>query len=171
MLGSGMQASPVMTFPIKKRINTELFIDRMAALYVVDGRIKNVVRAVNHCYWLIHKINIPCAKSIKRCENEKPSSILFWNDFHGSVNDSDGSGSKIFDLGQVGSIFCDLGPVRLAQPFKVWVWIRKISPKNFKFFNFFHFRSKKISSFRSKASRPLIYCGSKVSLGRVKAHL
>jgi len=25
--------NPVMTFPIKKRINTELFIDRMAALY------------------------------------------------------------------------------------------------------------------------------------------
>jgi len=26
-----------MTFPIKKRINTELFIDRMAGLYIQNG--------------------------------------------------------------------------------------------------------------------------------------
>jgi len=31
----------VVTFPIKKRINTELFVDRMAAFYVVDGWIKD----------------------------------------------------------------------------------------------------------------------------------
>jgi len=44
---------------------------------------------------------------------------------------SDGSGSKIFDPGLVGSIFLLLG---LGQPSMVWVW--KISPKmsNFSFF-------------------------------------
>jgi len=42
--------NPWTTFPIKKRINTDLFIDRMAALYKVDGRIRgeNVTRVVNH---------------------------------------------------------------------------------------------------------------------------
>jgi len=29
-----LDANPVMTIPIKKRINTELFIDRTAALYI-----------------------------------------------------------------------------------------------------------------------------------------
>jgi len=32
-----------------------------------------------------------------------------------------------------------------GQPFMVWVWILKISPKNVKFFNFFPFGSKKIA--------------------------
>jgi len=59
----------------------------------------------------------------------------------------------------------------------VWVWIWKISPKNIKVFNFFPFRSKKISLGRvekylgRKGRQPLIYCGSKVSSGRVRAHL
>jgi len=44
---------------------------------------------------------------------------------------SDGSGSIILDPG---------------QPSMVWVWIWKSSPKNIKFFNFFPFGSKKISS-------------------------
>jgi len=35
------------TFPIKKGINTELFIDRTAALFIVNGRIKKTVRAVD----------------------------------------------------------------------------------------------------------------------------
>jgi len=34
-------ANPSKTFAIKKRINTELFTDRMAALYIADGRIKD----------------------------------------------------------------------------------------------------------------------------------
>jgi len=56
----------------------------------------------------------------------------------------------------------------------VWVW--KISPKNVKNFNFFPFGSKKSlwirsKSTRSKAGQPLIYCRSKVSLSRVRAHL
>jgi len=58
-----------------------------------------------------------------------------------------------------------------GQPFMVWVRILKISPKNFKFFNFFPFGSKKIDSGRkvpgSKPGLLLIYCGSKVSSGRV----
>jgi len=52
---------------IKKRIDTELFIDRTAALYKVDGQIKHVVRVVNHWYWLIHGLIIPNAKSAKIC--------------------------------------------------------------------------------------------------------
>jgi len=43
-------------------------------------------------------------------------------------------GSGQFFVARVGS----------GQPSLVWVW--KISPKNIKFFNFFPFRSKKISS-------------------------
>jgi len=56
--------------------------------------------------------------------------------------------------------------VGLGQPFMVWVWIRKIYPKNVKFFNFLPFGSgRKVP--RSEAGRPLIYCRSKVSSGRV----
>jgi len=43
--------------------------------------------------------------------------------------------------------------VRLGQPFMVWVWIWKISPKNVKFFNFFPLGSKKISSGRVRSTR------------------
>jgi len=74
-------------------------------------------------------------------------------------------GSGQFFVAQVGS----------GQPFVVWVWIWKFSPKNTKFFNFFPFESKKIALGRivpgSKPGQPLIYCGSKVSSGRVRAHL
>jgi len=59
--------------------------------------------------------------------------------------------------------------VGLDQPLMVWVGIWKISPKNVKFFNFFPFGSKKISSGqvgKYPGQRPLIYCGSKVSSGR-----
>jgi len=70
-----------------------------------------------------------------------------------------------------GQIF--VARVGLGQPFMVWLWIWKISPKNVKFFNIFPFGSKKISSGQkvpgSKAGRPLIYCGSKVSSGRVES--
>jgi len=45
-------------------------------------------------------------------------------------------GSGQFFVPQVGS----------GQPFMVWVRIWKISPKNVKFFNIFHFWSKKIAS-------------------------
>jgi len=38
-----IDANQVMTFQIKKKINTELFIIRMAALYILDGVIKNVM--------------------------------------------------------------------------------------------------------------------------------
>jgi len=34
-------ANPIMSFPIKKRINTELFIDGKYELYVNKGQIKN----------------------------------------------------------------------------------------------------------------------------------
>jgi len=46
-----VQKNPVMTFPIKKRTSTELFNDRMAALY--KGKIR--IRVVT---------NIPCAEML-----------------------------------------------------------------------------------------------------------
>jgi len=56
---------------IKKIINTELFIDRMAALYMLDGQIneKDLVRVVNHWYWLIRGSSIFYAKITKRCSS------------------------------------------------------------------------------------------------------
>jgi len=38
---------PLMTFPIKKRINNELFIDRMAALYMGETPIRGVTNEGN----------------------------------------------------------------------------------------------------------------------------
>jgi len=79
---------------------------------------------------------------------------------------SDGSGSKIFDPCRVGSIFCGSGRVWFG--FEFWKFPLKIS--NFSIF----FPSGKKNLFGSgqkvswsKPSRPLIYCGSKVSSGRV----
>jgi len=90
---------------------------------------------------------------------------------------SDGYGSNFCSSGWVRStdsmIFC-LMQVRirrkiigLGQPSMVWVWVWKISPKNVKFFSL---RVKKKSLWGgSKASRPLIYCKSKVSSGQVSS--
>jgi len=49
---------------------------------------------------------------------------------------------KIFDPGR--SIFSGSGWAGSAMYGLVWIW--KVSPKNVKFFKFFLFRSKKISS-------------------------
>jgi len=59
-------ANTVMTLPIDKRINNGLFIDRMAAIYIVDGQIKNVVRVVNDWCWLIRKSIIWYARMINQ---------------------------------------------------------------------------------------------------------
>jgi len=86
------------------------------------------------------------------------------------VSPSDGSGSKFFDPGWVNFLWLGLGWVRSGQPSMIWVWVWKIPPKNIKFFkkNLFWF-GQKVPGW--KAGRPLIFCGSKVSSGRVKAHL
>jgi len=39
--------NPKLTFPTEKKINTKLFIDRMAAPYAVNGGIKYVVMVAN----------------------------------------------------------------------------------------------------------------------------
>jgi len=83
------------------------------------------------------------------------------------VADSDGSGSKFFELGQVGSIIA--GRVRLGQPFMVWVWIWKISSKNVKFFNFFPFGLKKFLRVGSKSTG--VKGGTASYLLRVKSKL
>jgi len=54
----------------------------------------------------------------------------------------------------------------------VWVWIWKISPKNVKLFNFFPSGQKNLFGLGHKvpglkAGQPLIYCGSKVSSGKL----
>jgi len=57
-----------------------------------------------------------------------------------------GPGQKF--LTRVGSDQYFVTRVESGQPFMVWVRIRKISPKNVKFFNFFPFESRKIASGR-----------------------
>jgi len=70
-----------------------------------------------------------------------------------------------------------LTQVRLGQSSMVWVCIWKISPKNIKFFNFFPFGSKKISSGWVKQYPGqrrvglLSTAGQKLGPGRVRAHL
>jgi len=73
-----------------------------------------------------------------------------------------------------GQIFLTL--VRSGQPFMVWFWIWKISPKNVKFLIFFPCFWIKKNLFGlgqkvpgSKAGWSFIYCGSKVSSGRVRS--
>jgi len=64
-----------------------MFMDKTAALYTVNGRIKSIMRLVNHWDWLIHGLSIPNAQSTKRCGNEKPGGYLFPNDFSGKVKE------------------------------------------------------------------------------------
>jgi len=78
-----------MIFPIKKRINTELCIDRTAALYIMDGCIKCENRRVfNHGYWLIRISCILCPNSVKRCGNNKPGCSLIRNEFSGNIKEN-----------------------------------------------------------------------------------
>jgi len=71
--------NPVITFPIKKSLITELFIDRMEPPSIVNDRIKNRVRVVNHCYWLwlILRLSIPYVKGAKSFRNEKQAAVYF----------------------------------------------------------------------------------------------
>jgi len=57
----------------------------------------------------------------------------------------------------------------LGQPFMVWVWISKISPKNIKFFNFFPLDQKKSLRVRSESTRVEAWSAS--YLLRVKSKL
>jgi len=84
---------------------------------------------------------------------------------------SDGSGSKTFALGRVNFLW--LGSGRVSH---LWFGLEFGKfPLKISIFQFFPFGSIKISSGlgrkvpRSKAGRPLIYCGSKVSSGRVES--
>jgi len=60
-----------------------------------------------------------------------------------------GPGQKILNRVGLGQFFVAreffVARVGSGQPFMVWIRIRKISPKNIKFFNFFPFGSKKIA--------------------------
>jgi len=74
---------------------------------------------------------------------------------------SDGSGSKYFDPGQVGSIFCGSGRVRhLWFGFEFEKFALKMSI-------FCPSGQKKSLRVGSEVGRPLIYCRSKVSSDRV----
>jgi len=61
--------------------------------------------------------------------------------------------------------------VGLGQPFMVWVWIWKISPKQVKFLNFLSFGSKKISSGQVRKYPGRRRVKSKLGSGRVRVHL
>jgi len=69
----------VMIFPFKKRINTELFIDWMAALYIMDGCITNVVKHGSSI--LVY------AKSTKRYVNEKSNGSLYRYGFNRNLKE------------------------------------------------------------------------------------
>jgi len=82
---------------------------------------------------------------------------------------SDGSGSKFFDPGLFGSIFCGLGWVsHLWFGFEFGKFLLKMS--NFSIFSLWLKKNlfglgRKVPG--SKMGQPLIYCGSKVGSGRV----
>jgi len=76
------------------------------------------------------------------------------------------TGSKNFDPCRVGSIFCGLGQVS-----HLWFGFGKFLLKTSNFSIFCPLGQKKYLRVRSKRGQPLIYCGSKVSSGHVRAHL
>jgi len=63
-------ANPVMTFPIKKRINTEQFLDITVALYKVDGRIDQECGEGGQP--LIRRLSIKVPKDAGRTKKRQP---------------------------------------------------------------------------------------------------
>jgi len=54
-----------MTFPIKNRINPELFIKRMPALYTLESRIRDdQLKGINQWHQLVGGLSIPCAENV-----------------------------------------------------------------------------------------------------------
>jgi len=62
----------VMTFPIKKRIITGLFIDKTAAPFKVDVQIKDVQEGGQPLALVVHQIEY----IVERCGNERLGMIL-----------------------------------------------------------------------------------------------
>jgi len=83
--------NPGMTsFPINKRINTELFIDRKAALYIGETRIRVVTYEGDQpagTSWLEERVYLAqkCYLGRKRCENERSDVNLSWNKFNTGI--------------------------------------------------------------------------------------
>jgi len=119
---------------------------------------------------LYKKTLISSGQNIPRSKTGEPSSYLL------RVKSSDGSGSKNFDPGRVGSIFC--GSVWVGSDIYGFGLNFENFPKNVKFFNFFPSGKKKLlrvglESTRVKAGSASYFLRvkSKLGSGRAKAHL
>jgi len=72
----GRVENPVMIFLIKKRINTELFIEIAAAIFTEETRIRVVTiegdQQVAASCWVGHVyLALKCYLCLKRCRNER----------------------------------------------------------------------------------------------------
>jgi len=97
-------------------------VRRLMEKAAINFRFVQKCRKVRVFFWTYQHLELP-VRSINYNIHTLPGLVM-------------GPGQKF--LTRVGS----------GQPFMVWVRIRKISPKNVKFFNFLPFRSKKIASGR-----------------------
>jgi len=71
-----MCGNQVTTFPIKKRINTELFIDRTATLYMVETQIREEITEGDEpvdTSLLMEQVYLAqkCSLDIKKCLNAR----------------------------------------------------------------------------------------------------
>jgi len=80
--------NPVMNIPIKKIINTELFIDKMAALYIWETRTRAETKGVQlvGTSWLEEGAYLAQNRflDIIRCGYERLGVKLSWNDETGT---------------------------------------------------------------------------------------
>jgi len=76
-----------MTFPIKKRTNTKLFIDGTAVLYMLETWIRNDQEkgSTSGTSWLERQVYL----ALKICENERSGGSLSQNDFYGNVKEAE----------------------------------------------------------------------------------
>jgi len=84
--------NPVITCPIEERINTELFIDRTATLYIEETLHKGSEQwgwSDNCTCWLEDWVNLVQKYYLdtKGCGNERPGVNLSWNEFNGNVKE------------------------------------------------------------------------------------
>jgi len=86
--------SPVLTFPIEKRMNTKLFIDRMAPLYIGETQIRVETNEGDQPvaladWWNEYTwVQLKCYFDMKRCGDERPGVNLSQNELSGNVKET-----------------------------------------------------------------------------------
>jgi len=80
--------NPVMTFPIKNRINSEMYIESVAALIIGETSIQDQEARLPTLKEKLHLV-LNRYVDMKDCDNEKSGGNLPWNKFYRNLMKKD----------------------------------------------------------------------------------